>query len=629
MNIIPQNGGIAQVGIHSETDKMQTSLHTNEVLMNGIHPSVLQEQAFTLYDYGLNIFPQPFGKKGGYPWKRLQYTRLPREHEAFGLQQLFLGECNLAVMCGATSGNLFVIDCETEEALRHHARQMRQRDIPLWVVKTARGGHIYLRTCDGEVHNVEPNVMRDVEIKGQRGYVLAPPSIHPSGAIYEWLVQEGTSIPVVKISQIDWLRDCNDEAITLKATPPPVRNRGNWISEIPSPHRNLSNATQNYLKNGHSVLEGNRNNELFKAACDLAGNHFSENDAMSTLLEQAISSGLSERESRATIRSAYSQPRTPARPSNTFSPTIDEAWRYALLYGIEYDWIGRTRNTDRAVYLALVERARLASNENDVFRGSVRELSELARMGCNTVQRALKRLIATNLILGCGNDRNSGGRLWRFTDVVIDVGKQLALNMDTVSFPPQWLSYSVSLFNSDITERGALGHGVLFIYEHMCRLKAPMMPSALAQAISATVNQVNYALKKLRSFGLAQRLKEGWQITSLSLDELEVHIAQFVDVDGKGAAREQRHERERQIFAARILFFARARCEGSAFRQWWQWFNGVPERFIAWCGQQIEQNRQELQELLDDPLVQLGLELGGEVDLGGGRYLKRRMILHE
>jgi len=123
-----------------------------------------QRSAFEFYDLGLNVFPQPISKKGGLPWKSLQFNRLDRDDSRYGLKTLFAGRANLAVMCGRTSGNLFVIDCETRESLRHHMAQLRRRKIPLWVVQTARGGHIYLRARDGEGHNVAPGILQDAEI---------------------------------------------------------------------------------------------------------------------------------------------------------------------------------------------------------------------------------------------------------------------------------------------------------------------------------------------------------------------------------------------------------------------------------------------------------------------------------
>src|SRR6187549_2448856 len=82
--------------------------------------SPIQDTALYLYNLGLNVFPQPHGKKAGLPWRRLQYSRLHPTDPLVGIQALTAGKCNLAVMCGSTSRNLFVIDCESILALNTH-----------------------------------------------------------------------------------------------------------------------------------------------------------------------------------------------------------------------------------------------------------------------------------------------------------------------------------------------------------------------------------------------------------------------------------------------------------------------------------------------------------------------------
>lgn len=64
-------------------------------------------------------------------------------------------------------------------------------------VKTARGIHIYVYTKDREVNRKLPGI----DIKAQGGYVLIPPSIHPSGVQYEAID------PMAPIMAIDNLSD--------------------------------------------------------------------------------------------------------------------------------------------------------------------------------------------------------------------------------------------------------------------------------------------------------------------------------------------------------------------------------------------------------------------------------------
>lgn len=598
MSIIPYNCSFVQAGIPPSPHKTQTIYNFQAISSQ----SRVQSAAYELYDMGLNVVPQPHGKKGGYPWKRLQYGRLNRDHEHFGLDVLFAGQCNLAVMCGATSDNLFIIDCESLIALKHHMSQLRHRKIPLWVVQTARGGHIYLRASNGEVHNITSGIMSDVEIKGQRGYVLAPPSVHPTGAIYTWMIRESNEIPIVHTRDVNWLRDTSEQSIYLQVDAIPTQNtKGNWSYRVTSPCSNLSNTTREYIQSGYNTPNGSRNNHLFKAACDMNGNGYDQSETKSILTPIALGSGLPAFEIAHTIASAYSKSRNPSRPEIK-TVSSHTAWHYALLWATNRRWQGQTSATSRALSLALVERCRLAANENGVFRASIRELAVLARLGINTIRKALKRLENSRIIQKCGQDFTSGASLWCFTSTIINTGRKIELNMSTVKIAPHWLRFSVSLFNSDTTERGALGHSVMFVYQFMNTLELPMMPAQIAFSLGLSINQVNYALRKLRNFELLRRSQEGWLPVGMNVPEFEAYMKKVSDVSGKGARREARFKRERELFAGRILHDKRLYFEKEAF------FEAVMRDFRC-------------RKLLQDPLIVAGLELGATIQLDGDSYL--------
>jgi hypothetical protein len=53
------------------------------------------------------------------------------------------------------------------------------------VALTARGAHYWYRTTGlGNRTAFQPGL----DWKGARGYVVAPPSVHPSGGLYEWVI---------------------------------------------------------------------------------------------------------------------------------------------------------------------------------------------------------------------------------------------------------------------------------------------------------------------------------------------------------------------------------------------------------------------------------------------------------
>jgi hypothetical protein len=54
-----------------------------------------------------------------------------------------------------------------------------------WESLTARGRHIWFR-CDGPVPCSTSKIAPGIDARGDGGYIVAPPSIHPSGRVYAW-----------------------------------------------------------------------------------------------------------------------------------------------------------------------------------------------------------------------------------------------------------------------------------------------------------------------------------------------------------------------------------------------------------------------------------------------------------
>ncbi len=591
--------------------------------------SEIQKTAFILYDMGLNPFPLPHGKKSGYPWKQLQYTRLDRNDEQYGLYTLFSGQCNIAIMCGRTSRNLFVIDCESHTALNYHIQQLRQRNIPLWVTETGRGGHIYLFCHDGEVNNVPSGILKDAEVRGKNGYVLAPPSLHPRGKAYSWLYQETDEPPTISIQTIDWLCDVNGKRINLSA------HQSKSITQVKTrkhPYSPLSRRTRDYIHNGHDTPEGSRNNELFRASCDMAGNNFTQQQTFSTLASPAQSSGLSTREIQATIRSAYSQTRSPSRPQLISNNSNNPDWQWAMIFGDAYAWQGRTATSQRAIFTALIHRAKVSSNEDGLFRASIREIASLARVGTATVQRILKSFQEKDkiLIIKCGHDKTSNATLWKFPQKIILEAQEL--NPDTLKESPQWLSCSVSnLSQPDAIERQALGYNGLLVYRAMVDYGAPLLPKALAKITNLACHQVKYVLKKLLNFELIYRVDCGWVAHVYTDLELDMKIQEKRDIIGKGQQRAMRFQKERAVYAGRYLFYARLRYEREMFKgcvykslRLLRHAKYGREKFLpspvyreipSYKQDKVEYQRVTLEELDEDDMawIECALSLGAEV----------------
>jgi hypothetical protein len=111
---------------------------------------------------------------------------------------------NVAVACGVVSG-IFVIDVDSLDAeLELRKLEKEHGQLPPTVeVITARGRHLYFKAPEVPVRNSAGKIAPGIDVRGDGGYVLAPPSIHPSGRAYAWGVDSAGTIAEAP----DWLLD--------------------------------------------------------------------------------------------------------------------------------------------------------------------------------------------------------------------------------------------------------------------------------------------------------------------------------------------------------------------------------------------------------------------------------------
>jgi hypothetical protein len=137
-------------------------------------------------------------------WKRLQYERLTSEEIIAHFQAGRLQ--NVGVVCGTVS-RLAVLDLDGDNAVHAFAGQHARLYHSTRVVVTGsgHGEHVYFRPAH------MPHTMRimgvpgvgNMELRADRCYVIAPPSIHPdAGARY--LVKH--DLPILEVDDLDDVR---------------------------------------------------------------------------------------------------------------------------------------------------------------------------------------------------------------------------------------------------------------------------------------------------------------------------------------------------------------------------------------------------------------------------------------
>lgn len=561
----------------------------------------IQQSALELYQLGMNILPQPYGRKKGFPHKLLQNTRLHYDpysmHDA-DLFSVMQGRCNLAVMTGRTSRNLFVIDCETQQSLGHMIEQLRRRRIPLWVVVSPSpkaGGHIYLFCEDGEVTNIATGLHRDLEVRGNRLYVLAPPSVRFDARegvspIYQWQFRDGNEPPTLSIADVEGLTDLDGTLINISLCRTSRAKKP--VFQLWQP---ISRKTQDYLDNGHRIAEGARHQSLFNAACDYARcdvayregyQDFRGHDiatARRILSPIARASGLPAHEIEHVITQAYGYC-TKATYKAKWYRNQAAVWQPAIAFAHFHHWKGRTGSTDKAVFLALIERARAYANQNGTFRATERELAELARVESRTtIRRALKRLRTSSppLICWAGEDKNTasqknarngkkgGASLWRFSDYVVREGQRG--KSDPIWNNPYGLSSSGSLLPAtDAAEPNALGFLGLHIYQTLLTFDHPATVKQIAERANLTADQVRYRLvgrakygSKLQLWGLVRRVDNSFVAMPATEAQLDDMVARPAGTLGNAQKRHQKYAIERALYAGVIIMAARHRWDRS------------------------------------------------------------------
>jgi hypothetical protein len=102
---------------------------------------------------------------------------------------------NIAIATGEIS-KVFVIDADGLDGQEELGRmEARHGDLPSTLqTVTPSGMHYYFKWPGVLVRNSVSRVAHKVDVRGNGGYCLAPPSIHPCGRRYAWSVDSGNSI---------------------------------------------------------------------------------------------------------------------------------------------------------------------------------------------------------------------------------------------------------------------------------------------------------------------------------------------------------------------------------------------------------------------------------------------------
>ena len=221
-------------------DNRATRLQLEKYMALGLHPIHLQ------------------GKVANYPWKEFKLTKDNIAN---------YNDCNWGIRTGKISDNLFfyVIDLDSRDLL---GAFWEVNNLPehMPIISTGRGFHLYFTW----IEPVKSKRYFKLDIKGEGGYVVAPPSIHENGKRYQF---------ITPLEALPPLKDPSE--ITL---PPQIVDKGP-LQLAKDSIKGKSDLAYDWDPIMFGVDEGNRNNVLVSYTGILIRRHFTEEKALVETLE--------------------------------------------------------------------------------------------------------------------------------------------------------------------------------------------------------------------------------------------------------------------------------------------------------------------------------------------------------
>jgi hypothetical protein len=213
---------------------------------------------------------------------------------------------NIGVRTGTISG-IFVVDIDGDQGVAglQHIEAKHGPLPPTLISITGRGNHFWFITVS-PIPCSTAKIGAGIDVKADGGYVVLPPSIHPTGKAYQWV---DPSIPPARAPE--WLLH-----LARTAKPVPISERAQVLIRRPSNGQPSSYglaALDAEIKILAATAPGSRNHALNRCAFRLfqlvAGGELDRDQVVDQLVDACHRNGLVQddglRSVRLTLRSAY------------------------------------------------------------------------------------------------------------------------------------------------------------------------------------------------------------------------------------------------------------------------------------------------------------------------------------
>lgn len=142
---------------------------------------------------------------------------------------------NIGIATGTESG-VFVVDVDAKNNGSESLGRLFDENeaFPTTAKQQTGNGEHYLFKCDSAIRNSVGSVAEGIDIRGNGGYIVAAPSIHPNGSRYQWVIE-----------------------------PRSIAQAPEWLLSL------LNSKKADPVNRDAAISTGNRNDTLFKIGCSL------------------------------------------------------------------------------------------------------------------------------------------------------------------------------------------------------------------------------------------------------------------------------------------------------------------------------------------------------------------------
>lgn len=157
--------------------------------------------------YGWSIFPVGVDKKPLVEWKQYQdHKPTPDELTQWSKQ---FPNANIGLITGKLSG-VIAVDIDP----RHGGTDEAFKEVVTVKSRTGGGGFHYLFKYESGINN-QANIQSGIDIRGEGGYIVLPPSIHQSKQRYEW-INSPESTPLASLPDFvkDWIQKAGSKSVS-------------------------------------------------------------------------------------------------------------------------------------------------------------------------------------------------------------------------------------------------------------------------------------------------------------------------------------------------------------------------------------------------------------------------------